>query len=417
MLLSAAALAFTATPAFAAVTPNPTLTGTTVSTIPAITLTSNLVAAASDDDRLDDHRPPAMGSRSMSPGRRPSRCRPRSPGIDRLYTLSAAERRWGWPAIATFTVDRTAAARADGDVRPAGDHRRPSPSRSCRPLALGDVVALGVFDGITQIAPTTPPVRRSRSRRPRWRQATILSFRVSCSIASLTRARSARRTSSTLTRRRPACPCWSPCPRCSPQPPPTFAWQGTELGGSFERDITDASGKTLFAPGSVRTTTDTRLSTLSLPLVSDVTYSSRSGFGRSTPSATAGLSDLRFTLVPPLVPPPPTRLAKVHEPEDGERRNWPAAAPVVAPDIRGHHHLQREGLPGGREIPSVFPRRNRYRVPKGKPGAECNTSGSSSRTSGRGRRTWRSRWRAISPRNHKTSRCDVRTAHTVQRRR
>ena len=107
MLLSAAALALAATPAFAAVTANPTLTGTTVSTIPAITLTSDLAAGTAIDWEITGPSPGNAFSINGS-GPWPVTTLPaQAPGDDGLYTLSATDVGGAQTAIATFTVDRT----------------------------------------------------------------------------------------------------------------------------------------------------------------------------------------------------------------------------------------------------------------------------------------------------------------------
>jgi hypothetical protein len=147
---------------------------------------------------------------------------------------------------------------------------------------------------------------------------------------------------------------------------PTFAWQGTELGGSFEWDITDATGKTIFAPGAVRTTTDTRLSTLSLPLVSNVMHKLTFRVRQIDPFGNRGaFGTYGFTLVPPLVPPPPTRLAKYMSPKAGSGginlRPLLSWRRVYGGTTIFNVQIYR----GTRKIFSGFPTRNKLRVPKG----------------------------------------------------
>ena len=163
MLLSAAALAFTATPAFAAVTPNPTLTGTTVSTIPAITLTSDLGAGTTIDWTITGPTP--GNSQSAVPGSHPSRCRPRCPGT-MASTRSAPPTSGGaQTAIATFTVDRT----------PPGPPGTPTITGTTNPTPLAtptfawtQAEADGSYEWQVLSGATVVQTARRRRPRPRW---------------------------------------------------------------------------------------------------------------------------------------------------------------------------------------------------------------------------------------------------------
>jgi len=368
MLLSAAALAFTATAAFAQVTPNPTLTGTTVSMIPAITLTSDLGAGTAIDWEISGPNNVSIdGSGPSSPLTLPAQV---PPGLDGLYTLSAGENGGARAAIGTFTVDRTPPAVPMVTSGPPAITGARAPFTfvwTTQPTATSSHWHL--LDGITQIAAgdtantqvAIPPPALAPGDR-------ILSFRVSLLDNVLNPSPFSAPYVFNVDQTPPGVPVLVTAPPVlTRNRTPTFAWQGTELGGTFEWDITDASGKTIFTPGSVRTTTDTKLSTLSLPLVSNVTYKLTFRVRQVDPFGNRGADRIfGFTLVPPLVPPPPTRSAKYMSPKAGS--GGIGLQPLLSwRRIHGGTTIFNvKVFRGGREILSAFPRRNRYRVPKGK---------------------------------------------------
>lgn len=147
---------------------------------------------------------------------------------------------------------------------------------------------------------------------------------------------------------------------------PSFTWQGAQAGGSFEWDVTEA-GKSVLGPGAPRTTTDTSITNVVLPISSTVNHSLVFRVRQIDPYGNRGAElTYSFTIVRPLIPPPPTRLAKYMSPKAG------AVGTSLQPLLSwrrlygGTSFYNVKILQGQRKVFSAFPVRNKIKVPKGK---------------------------------------------------
>jgi hypothetical protein len=154
---------------------------------------------------------------------------------------------------------------------------------------------------------------------------------------------------------------------------PSFSWQGTEVGGTFEWNVVDAAGAGILGPGADRTTASTTLTAPPLPLAPNLVHHLTFLVRQIDPYGNRGeQSAFLFTVttVPVASPAPRTRLAGLMSPVAGH------TLATLRPLLRWRRTAAGTTLynvqiyAGKRKVFSVFPLGRSLRVPKGrlKPG-------------------------------------------------
>lgn len=148
---------------------------------------------------------------------------------------------------------------------------------------------------------------------------------------------------------------------------PSFAWQGTELGGTFEWDVTDSAGKGILGPGAVRVTAGTSVTTPSLPLapnaVHRLTFHVRQvdPYGNPGPERTLPFTITTVTRVKR----PSTRYARFMIPKAGRTVSLRPLLRWRAMNA-GTTIFNLQIYDGSRKIVSEFPTGTSFRVPRGR---------------------------------------------------
>ena len=150
---------------------------------------------------------------------------------------------------------------------------------------------------------------------------------------------------------------------------PTFSWQGTEIGGTFEWNVTDADGKSILSAGVVRTTAGTSITTPSLQLAPNVLHKLTFRVRQIDPYGNRGPESGRpFTITTKPLPgaKPRTRYASYMSPKVG--RAGVSLQPLLAwrRMNAGTSIFNVQIYRGNVKVLSRFPTRNRFLVPRGK---------------------------------------------------
>ena len=369
MLGAAATLLAAAAPALSGVTvTGPSPQGTTLRTLPAITLKSNRFFPTIDWAIAG---PSFSDSGSGSPGSSTATVPAHDTlGGDGVYTLSATDDGGLTTFTMTFTVDRTPPVTPTVTSGPPAITGASSPftftwtiqdaaSSHWQLLDTGLVIAEGTVPAPTAqvaVAPTLAPGDR------------ILNFRVSLLDSLLNPSLFAGWAPFVVDQTPPPAP--TGLAKTSPGSldlTPTFAWAPTEFGATFEWDVTDSTGASIFGPGTApRTTGDVTITTPRLPLAPNLVHHLVFRVRQIDPQGNRGPQALVPFAITTVAPGPATYLAKFMRPAAGN------TLAILRPRLTwrrlyaGTTFSNLQIYAGKRKVLSAFPPGNTYRVPPGK---------------------------------------------------
>ena len=368
MLGGLAALLSAAAPALSAVTANPNFAGQTVSTIPQVTLTGG--SGSTIDWQITGPGFPPATPLDFGSGTSPVTVAPHRPGDSGDYKLSATDNGVLPNFQMTFTVDRTPPATPTVTSGPPAIIGASSPftftwtiqdaaSSHWQLLDTGLVIAEGTVPAPTAqvaVAPTLAPGDR------------ILNFRVRLLDSLLNPSLFAGWAPFVVDQTPPPAP--TGLAKTSPGSldlTPTFAWAPTEFGATFEWDVTDSTGASVFGPGTAaRTTGDATITTPPLPLAPNLVHHLMFRVRQIDPQGNRGPQALVPFAITTVAPGPATYLAKFMRPTAGNTLT------VLRPRLTwqrlnaGTTFSNLKVYAGKRNVLSAFPRGNAYRVPPGK---------------------------------------------------
>lgn len=357
--------------AIAVVSPTPAITGLTFSTIPAVTLTGAAPVPPATTTTIDWTITGPNGFSRDGSGTSPLALPAELPEADGPYTLSATDVGGTPPAIATFTIDRTPPAPPTVTSGPPSITGK-SPFTFAW-LAPTDATSAHwqLLDGITQIAEGTVPATQVVITPPALAAGDrILNFRVSLLDAVLNPSAFSSWHPFVVDQTAPGAPTDVTVPTGTIRTlTPAFSWLGTEVGGTFEWNITDADGKSIVSPGVLRTTAATSVTTPTLQLAPNVIHKLTFRVRQIDPYGNRGPENGRpFTITTKPLPgaKPRTRWAQYMRPVVG--RGGVPLQPLLSwrRMNAGTSVFNVQIYRGNVKVLSRFPTRNRFLVPKGK---------------------------------------------------
>jgi hypothetical protein len=365
ILMALASSAIGAGSAAAAVTPAPAVANLTFSTIPAVTLTSNPAPVPPATITIDWEITGPNGFSIDGSGTSPLALPAQVPGDDGPYTLRATDAGGTPAAIASFTIDRTPPAAPVVTSGPPAIVGRTAPFTFVWSAPGATSSHWQILDGVALITQGTVSTTQVTIPAPALVPGDrILNFRVSALDSVLNPSLFGSWHPFVVDQTPPGQPVLTGNPPVLTRiRTPSFTWLGTEAGGTFEWDVTEG-GKSVLPPGAQRTTTDTSITNLAMPITSNASHTLVFRVRQVDPYGNRGMDrTYAFTIVPPLVAPPRTRWAKYMSPPAG--RTGVSLRPVLTwrRIHAGTSVYNVQIYRGSVKVLSKFPTRNRFVVP------------------------------------------------------